>query len=115
MVGLIGIGHIGEALLEGLLNSEKDNNKFLIYDLNVEVLNKYNHHEAVYVKSSNVEVVKGSEVIFLCVKPNQFEDLALEIKTHLTDDQLIVSVAQSPLIMLLILYNTCFLIEKLFV
>lgn len=93
MIGIIGIGHIGKTLLDGLLNGTDLGNQFSVYDVNEEVLKKYEDNKAVKIHTSNKDVVKESDIIFLCVKPYQFEELTLQLNDHLRDEQLIVSVA----------------------
>ena len=43
--------------------------------------------------SSNIEAVKLSEIIFLCVRPQQIGELLEEIRDYCTDDKIIVSIA----------------------
>mmetsp|Transcript_24711 Transcript_24711/g.40089 ORF Transcript_24711/g.40089 Transcript_24711/m.40089 type:complete len:240 (-) Transcript_24711:2951-3670(-) len=42
---------------------------------------------------SNVELVKKCRVIFLGVKPYMIQDVLKEVKEHITDDKLIISIA----------------------
>ena len=49
----------------------------------------------VKVGTSNVEAVKGSDIIVIGVKPQVVEDVIREISEHVTPKQLIVSVAAS--------------------
>ncbi len=93
MIGIIGIGHIGETLLDGLLSLNDFDKQFSIYDVNKETIKKYEHLKKVKIYENNEQVVRNSEIIFLCVKPSQFEELALELKQHMRGEQLIVSVA----------------------
>jgi len=76
MIGLIGYGNIGQAIANGL------NNEVLISDI---------------VKKtgfvSNTELTEKADVIFLCVKPEEFSNLAQEIKSYVKDTTLLISLS----------------------
>ena len=93
MIGIIGVGHIGEALISGFLSGGDLGNKLSIYDVNNQVLEKYINNDAVKINVCNEDVVKNSEIIFLCVKPHQFKEVALELAGNLNKNQMIISVA----------------------
>ena len=44
-------------------------------------------------KGSNIEVVKRSEIVVLSVKPVYMDSVLNEIKDHLTEDHLVMSIA----------------------
>lgn len=93
MIGIIGVGHIGSTLLDGLLSGINMEDTFAVYDANPHMLDKYKDNDSVFIKKTNIDLLKTSDTIFLCVKPEQFNNLALELKGSIKEDQLLVSVA----------------------
>lgn len=93
MIGIIGVGQIGGALLSGFIHDSSLKETFSIYDVNQDQLSKYKAFNGVQIESHLTDVVKHSEIIFLCVKPYQFDQLASDIKEQLKEHQMLVSVA----------------------
>jgi pyrroline-5-carboxylate reductase len=93
MIGIIGIGNIGSALLKGLLNDQTNDYKYAIYDVFEESTSPFLEDEKVKVKTSNIEVFKDSKYVFLCVKPYHFDKVASEVKDVLKEEQVLISLA----------------------
>src|ERR1700681_960112 len=49
----------------------------------------------VHAGTDNSEAVKDADIIFLCVKPQVVADVAREIRAHVHEKQLVISVAAS--------------------
>lgn len=81
-VGFIGAGNMGKALIKAMQSVSS----IVVYDAMGCSL------KDVKVVNSNIDVVKSSEVIFLCVKPEDINSVLEEIK-DVVKDQIIVSIA----------------------
>ncbi len=90
--GFIGTGNMANAIIKGLKNSKL---KFNItgFDKDKRVLNEVKRKYKIVIKKSNLEVVDSSDVIILAVKPQNVNEVLLEIKDRLTDEHLIISIA----------------------
>jgi pyrroline-5-carboxylate reductase len=49
----------------------------------------------IHAGTDNCEAVRGADIVFLCVKPQVVADVLREIRTDVTRDQLLISVAAS--------------------
>ncbi|MGA2353173.1 MAG: prephenate dehydrogenase/arogenate dehydrogenase family protein, partial [Terriglobales bacterium] len=49
----------------------------------------------VHAGTDNQEAVQGADIIFLCVKPQVVADVVREIRAHLNEKQLVISIAAS--------------------
>lgn len=79
-IGLIGVGNMGGAILEGLLSKKiASADQIWIYDKitekAVEFKNRYKVHQA----ASNAELAKQAEIILLAVKPQDLTETAKEL------------------------------------
>lgn len=93
-VSFLGAGNMGSALIEGALNSgiiKAD--KVKIYDIDRNRLLRISSKNKIKAASSNAEAVRGSDFIFLCVKPQQMKDLLSEIKGEISPQQCFISIA----------------------
>lgn len=93
-IGFIGCGNMGHAMMWGMLSSGKVkpsdvliSTKTLASKVNLQ--KKY----GVGVADKNVEVAMISDVIFLAVKPQYYEEVIEEIKPALWDNKILVSIA----------------------
>ncbi len=88
-VGFIGVGRMGSALLQGFIGKgllEKED--VLAYDKNPDALDSLD----VQSRYSAFEVVQDSDAVFLCVKPQDVDDVLDEIE-DIVGSRLIVSIA----------------------
>jgi len=100
-IGIIGVGNIGTSILRGLLASEPDidraRGKIFISDENKDKLRFFEADpesgSRVEVCDSNEEVAKGSEVIFLAVKPNDVRVVVEGIAPFMNEEKILISVA----------------------
>ena len=87
-IGFIGCGHMASAIIKGVISANlccADN-----------VFASALHEKSICgVKcgTNNIELAKNSDIIFLCVRPNDIFAVCEEIKNFVKDDAIIVSVA----------------------
>ncbi len=92
-IGFIGFGNMAKAIANGILKSEEveskdicafdisDNAKTTAKDANIAVLN------------SAIEIAQKAEYIFLCVKPQTFTQVLNDIKSAITNEKKILTIA----------------------
>ena len=84
-IGFIGCGNMGQAMVSGMLASGKIKTEDLIIsDKTLEARVKLKDKYGVYIAESNTEVAMISDVIFLAVKPQFYEEVITEIKSPLS-------------------------------
>lgn len=92
-VGFIGAGNMAKAMMTGIIGSKLIAPQNIIasdgYAPSLENIKK---EFGVNVAPSNLEVVAFSDIIFLAVKPNIYENVMEEIKEHI-EDKIIVTIA----------------------
>jgi pyrroline-5-carboxylate reductase len=92
-IGFIGAGKMAFAFVSGLLNASIVEKKFIaISDVDQQRINLFKSL-GIKTYTNNKEIVKGSSIIFLSVKPNKIFDVLNEIKPVLTGDKVLVSIA----------------------
>jgi pyrroline-5-carboxylate reductase len=90
-IGFIGAGQMAISIMKGLL---KSNIKQLqIYSTDVVDKSKEMKEFGIIWCNSNINVVEKSEIIILCVKPYQIQEVLSEIENSLTNEKLIISIA----------------------
>ncbi len=93
-IGFIGTGNMGEALIRGILeNGVYKKDQIIVFDKIKEKLSSVSKRFGLKEANSNADLVKNSEVILICVKPQDMYDLLDEIKGCLKESQLLVSIA----------------------
>src|SRR2546421_770769 len=91
-IAIIGGGNLGTAIAEGLTKSGfMKPEQIIITKRNISTL-KYLGEKGILVSDNNKEAVKQAELVLLCVKPFQVDDVMEEIKDTLGDKQVLVSV-----------------------
>jgi pyrroline-5-carboxylate reductase len=89
---IIGGGNLGTALAEGLTKSGFIDPKHItITRRNIDTL-KYLEEKGIVVSNNNKEAVHYADLVLLCVKPFQVDDVIEEIKEVLTEKHVLVSV-----------------------
>lgn len=91
-VSLIGVGVMGEAILESFIAAVGRSN-VRITDGRVEHGHEVASRHEVTFAQNNVEAVTDCDVVVIAVKPQDFAGLAQEIRPHLKPGVLAVSVA----------------------
>src|SRR5439155_26245110 len=93
-IGVIGAGNMGTALLRGILASGWGTKKRLIASHPKKSKAVALPRElGIRVFGQNIEVALKADVLILGVKPQILEPLLTEIKSALTRDQLVTSIA----------------------
>jgi len=97
MVGFIGGGVMGEAIIKGLIKLIKAKkvkaNEICVSDLREKRLNYLEKKYKVKILKNNIELVKRCEVIILAVKPQDVQKVLEEIQKVFTKNHLLISIA----------------------
>ncbi len=92
-IGFIGYGNMGKALANGLISSNKvDSKNIYVCDINDDYINEQAKALGFNPCVSN-NLVETCDVIILAVKPNVIEYVLEDIKKHITNEKLIISIA----------------------
>lgn len=94
IVGIIGAGNMGEALIKGLLRS----NLVRSYEILASArspgrVRSLEKTYGVHTTRKNLSVVAACDTVILAVKPQDMEEVCAEIKNKTTKDHLIISIA----------------------
>lgn len=94
-IGFIGAGNMGGALLKGYApEAAKKGRQIFVYDKKEEVCTSLAQTlKAVTACSSEAELAENSDILFLAVKPNLFQELLPQITAHCRENSIIVSMA----------------------
>ena len=91
-IGFIGAGKMAEAMIKAVINSKiNDKNNVYASDKNKERLGYIKKQTKINVFDDNKKVINNSDVVFLCVKPQNMDKFLDEIKDEVKE-QLIVSI-----------------------
>lgn len=93
-IGFIGCGKMASAIINGIILSgyvQKNNVKGS--EINPEIAETAQKRLGINVLTDNKALIMDSDVIFLVTKPNQVSEILEEIKTELTQEKLLVSIA----------------------
>lgn len=91
-VSLIGVGVMGEAILTSLIAAVGRSNVRVSDGRPSHGQEVAQRHQVTWVES-NADIVQGSDVVVIAVKPQDFDALASEIGPHLLDGAVVASVA----------------------
>jgi pyrroline-5-carboxylate reductase len=93
MIGFIGNGNMGGAIIGGIISNKILNpSEILVSDINRDGLNTVNEKYGVSITSDNKEAAKKADILFLAVKPNVLYKVIDEIKDVINENTLIVSI-----------------------
>lgn len=90
-IGFIGIGNMAAALISCICN-KKIAKRIIASGKNAKNLDKLRKQFSIIISSNNRETVKNSDIVFICVKPQDMEVVLDEIGNAVSN-QLIVSIA----------------------
>lgn len=91
-IGFIGCGNMGEAFLKGIISSNLvEKNDIVVCDKirGEEIGKKYN----IATADDENRVVENSDIIFLAIKPNVYEDVLEKIKDGVNSSKILVAMA----------------------
>lgn len=93
-IGFIGCGNMAYAIVGGLINNANFSNMQIIAaDTSDEALTKACRGYNIFTTNDNKYVAEHSEVVFLSVKPQYYEEVISDIKNILTPSQIVVTIA----------------------
>lgn len=93
-VGFIGCGKMASAIIKGVLASKfLPENNVTASEVNEDFAKNKQKELGINVITDNVELAKNSDIIFLATKPNAVKEVLAGIKSELSKDKLIVSIA----------------------
>jgi len=94
IVGFIGVGNMGGAIVRGLVNSGLVNkDEIIVSDADKDRLREITDTYGVKSAESNIELVEKADIIVLCVKPYNFIDLVMDIEAVSRAGQIFISIA----------------------
>lgn len=93
-LGFIGCGNMAKAIIQGIVT------KGLVAPAQIMGSNTTEEHAreteallGIQTTTDNTHVAGQSDIVFLCVKPQQYEEVISQIKDHLHENQILVSIA----------------------
>ena len=93
-IGFIGCGNMATAMIKGILDSQKVKTEDVIASAKSEkTREKIKTELGINAARKNKEVVEFSDILFLAVKPQYYEEVIQEIKDDIRENQMIVSIA----------------------
>lgn len=94
MIGFIGSGNMGQAMIGGIVKSGLVESKSItVSDINEVKLQKISDKYGVKVTVDSTKLVEECDIIFLAVKPNVYNTVLSTIEKYVTPDKIIVSIA----------------------
>lgn len=94
IVGFLGTGNMGEALIRGLLYGELCKAEQIICsDIKEARLKSLREKYGVRTTQSNREVVKAADIIILAIKPQTMKEVIFEVTRDLDLTKLVISIA----------------------
>ena len=93
-IGVIGTGNMGESLISGLIYAKSSVSKNIICsDVRKEKLKSVKDGYGVVTTTSNIDVVKASEIVIYAIKPQIMASILKETASHLDMSKVIISIA----------------------
>ena len=92
-IGFIGAGKMASAIIKGLIKTKFLKPEEIIASQVEDNIEEKSKILGIKVIKDNLEIAKNSEIIFIATKPNQVQDVLVEISKEITSDNLVVSIA----------------------
>ena len=93
-IGFIGCGNMATAMLKGILKcGEVKNDDMIASAKSDRTREKIEKELGIHKADTNVQVVEFADVVFLAVKPQFLEGVLDEIKSHVRQEQIFISIA----------------------
>ncbi|MDD6216124.1 MAG: pyrroline-5-carboxylate reductase [Roseburia sp.] len=94
MIGFIGAGNMGSAIIGGILDSSLATTSQIIASAHsTATLEKIRNKFAIETTPDNTKVAEQADILFLAVKPDKFDEVIPQIRDHVKSDCVIVSIA----------------------
>lgn len=92
-ISFIGVGNMATAIIRGLIQSGYPANLITGTSRNAEKRTRLEQMHGIQMLAENKQAVQGADIVVLCVKPVQMQDVVEEFKAAASDKQLYISVA----------------------
>ena len=93
-IGFIGIGNMGNAILQGILVSNiVPGSQIYVYDPHPEKGQALNQSYSINNLASARDVARESDIVFVAVKPNIIADVLSDIQKELKKNTIVISIA----------------------
>lgn len=93
-IGFVGCGNMAKAMIRGILDSKRVTAGEIIASAKSDTTReKISRELGICVAQTNSEVVDFSDVVFLAVKPQYYEEVISEIREEIRQEQIIVTIA----------------------
>ncbi len=92
VVGFIGVGNMGYALIKGLINSGYPSENIKACDANEDLLQKRSKEFGINVYIDNAELLKACDVVVLAVKPQVLTKVCTGLRNLITPNHLVISI-----------------------
>ena len=92
VIGFIGAGNMGYALIKGLINSGYPSENIKACDLNEDLLQKRSKEFGINVYIDNAELLKACDVVVLAVKPQVLTKVCTGLRNSITPNHLVISI-----------------------
>ncbi|WLT05970.1 pyrroline-5-carboxylate reductase [Gilliamella apis] len=93
-IGFIGIGNMGNAILQGILVSNiVSGTQIYVYDPHLEKGQALNQSYSINNLASARDVARESDIVFVAVKPNIIADVLSDIQKELKKNTIVISIA----------------------
>ncbi|MDC3366718.1 pyrroline-5-carboxylate reductase [Flavobacteriaceae bacterium] len=89
-IAIIGTGNLGLSIAKGLVINNTYTTLYLS-KRNIDVLSSWKEYKNVFITQDNKEAVQNSDIIIFAVQPNQFDLILKEVKSLLTDKNVLIS------------------------
>lgn len=94
VLGLIGAGNMGAAMVGGMIESKAiDAKDVIVSNPSTPKLEKLKQQYGLQTTHDNEEVAKKSDIIIVAVKPHLYESVLQDIKDEVKDDVIIIGIA----------------------
>lgn len=93
-IGFIGAGNMAEAIIKGIIKSRiSRTSEIYASDINQDRLKYIKKLTGINVFNDNLKVIKNSDIIILCVKPQNIDNVLSELKNKIDKRKKIISIA----------------------
>lgn len=93
-VGFIGCGNMAKAIMRGILSKKlRSPSEIIASDLYGDVLSAFHEESGVEVTLDSRKAASESHILFIAVKPQDYEHTIKSIRDVVTPDQIIVTIA----------------------
>nr|WP_256521656.1 pyrroline-5-carboxylate reductase [Halobacillus sp. A5] len=93
-IGFLGCGQMGQAMIQGMIDSRVvEPAQISATALTDETIDFVADEYGILISSDNKKLAASSDILFLAVKPYIYEGVIQEIKSAVTEDTIIVTVA----------------------